>query len=59
MSNFWCMGCGEETSADPKNFCYDQDGDTIDVRYTLRCPNCGRVHQCTEQFTWDGITHMK
>lgn len=59
MSDFMCMSCGQDVSADPKDFCYDQDGDVICVRYTLRCPKCGRVHKCTERFTWDGIIDMK
>lgn len=54
-----CMGCGEDVSADPKDFWYDQDGDTIYVRYTLRCPKCGRVHKCREIFRWDGIIDME
>ena len=59
MSDFWCMGCGEDVSADPKDFYYDQDGDTIDVCYTLVCPHCGRVHKCREVFRWDGIIDMQ
>ena len=59
MSDFMCMGCGVDTSADPKDFWYDQDGDTIYVRYTLKCPKCGRVHKCTEVFRWDGFINME
>ena len=55
MFDFMCMGCGVDTSADPKDFIYDQDGDTIYVR----CPHCGRVHKCTEVFRWDGIIDMQ
>lgn len=59
MFDFMCMGCGTETSADPKDFRYDQDGDRIDVCYTVKCPKCGRVHQCKEVYRWDGIIHME
>jgi DNA-directed RNA polymerase subunit RPC12/RpoP len=59
MFDFMCMGCGAETSADPKDFYYDQDGDTIYVLYTVKCPKCGRVHKCREVFRWDGIIDME
>ena len=59
MSDFMCMGCGHEVSADPKNFYYDQDGDKVDACYTLVCPRCGRVHKCRETFRWNGIVNME
>ena len=59
MFDFMCMGCGIETSADPKDYHYEQDGDVIHARYTVKCPKCGREHKCQEIFTWDGIIHME
>ena len=58
MCDFWCMGCGEDVSADPKDYHIEQDGDKVYVTYTLRCPKCGRIHKCREVFTWDGIVDM-
>lgn len=59
MFDFMCMGCGIETSADPTDYHFDVDGDTATAIFELRCPKCGRVHKCRENFYWDGITHME
>lgn len=59
MCDFMCMSCGHDVSADAKDFSYEQDGDKIYLTYTLTCPRCGRVHKCTEVFTWDGIMNME
>lgn len=59
MMDFMCMGCGHEVSADPKDFNYEQDGDTVTSFYQVTCPRCGRVHKCREIFRWDGVVIME
>lgn len=59
MFEFICKGCGEETSAEPKDFYFEEDGDTIDEIYFLTCPFCGRKHKCRQRFTWNGITYIE
>ena len=50
MFDFMCMSCGVETSADPIEYHFDVDGDVATAMFGLRCPKCGRVHQCKENF---------
>jgi len=58
MFDFMCLQCGQDFTADPQGYSYEQDGDTIDGHYTVVCPHCGRVLRCCERFKWDGITDI-
>ena len=59
MFDYVCPHCGQEVSADPKNYWYDQDGDTVKGTFHLTCPICGVLATGTEIFRWDGITHIE
>ena len=59
MFDYVCPHCGQKVSADPKNYWYDQDGDTVEGKFQLTCPICGVLSIGREIFRWDGITHIE
>lgn len=60
MYEFECASCGELFHADPKNTdLVWEDETTAVVSYSMRCPKCGRLYECKENFKWDGITHIE
>lgn len=60
MYEFECASCGELFHADPKNAdLVWEDENTLVASYSVQCPRCGRLHNCKENFKWDGITHIE